>query len=124
VGQDPKFERPGRQWTTQDHEYVLAVSHENEPLHTPLDNKAPKADLQNRREAEAFTRVPTGQADAGLRVRVLTDGPVPRLDIRTFRRSPAKMSADAFPPAAAGVTLEAQFAEKLIATIQKARAAA
>jgi hypothetical protein len=49
---------------------------------------------------------------------------VPRLDIRTFRRSPAEMSADAFLPTAAGVTLEAQFAEELIATIQKARAAA
>ena len=56
-------------------------------------------------------------------MRRVTDGPVPTIDIRTFRRSPAEVSADAFLPTAAGVTIEAQYAELLLEAIQKARAA-
>ena len=69
-------------------------------------------------------RVPTGSVDAEGRVRVLRDGPVPLLDIRTFRRSPADLSADAFHPTAAAFTCELQFAAELISAIEKARVAA
>jgi len=43
-------------------------------------------------------------------VRVLRDDPVPRLDIPTFRRSPAEVNADASLPIAADITIESQFA--------------
>jgi hypothetical protein len=48
---------------------------------------------------------------------------VPLLDVRYWKRSPADVSADAFRPTAAGVTLELQYAGELIAAIKKARAA-
>jgi hypothetical protein len=68
-------------------------------------------------------RVPLGKVDAEGRVRIIHDGPVPLLDIRTFRRSPADVSADAFRPTIAAFTLELQYADELIEAIQKARAA-
>jgi hypothetical protein len=68
-------------------------------------------------------RVPTGQVDAEGRVRILRDGPVPLLDIRTFRRSPADVSAEAFHATASAFTCELQYADELIKAIQKARAA-
>ena len=86
-----------------------ASTYENKVLQTPTENQG--------------ERVPKGQVDAEVRVRRVTDGPVPTIDIRTFRRSPAEVSADAFLPTAAGVTIEAQYAELLLEAIQKARAA-
>lgn len=84
-------------------------TYENKILATPTENKD--------------ERVPTGQIDAEVRVRRIEDGAVPTIDVRMWRRSPAELSADAFLPTAAGVTIEAQFAELLRAVIAKARAA-
>jgi hypothetical protein len=50
-------------------------------------------------------------------------GAVPAIDIRPFRRSPAEVSTDAFLPTAAGVTIDAQFADLLLEAIEKSRAA-
>jgi hypothetical protein len=87
---------------------------------TANENKMlPHANLENKGQ-----RVPTGQVDAEGRVRVLRDGPVPLLDIRTFRRSPADVSADAFHPTAAAFTTELQYAEDLAEKILRAAAEA
>jgi hypothetical protein len=59
-----------------------------------------------------------------VRVRRIDTGSVPQIDARVWKRSPAELSVDAFVPTAAGVSIEAQYAEELIAAIQKARAAA
>jgi hypothetical protein len=67
-------------------------------------------------------RVPTGSVDEVVRVRLLEGGPVPQLDIRTFRRSPSDLSEDAFRPTSHAVTIEAQFAVELVEAIQRATA--
>jgi hypothetical protein len=55
-----------------------ASTYENKVLQTPTENKG--------------ERVPTGHVDAEVRVRRITDGPVPTIDIRSSRRSPADPS--------------------------------
>jgi len=42
----------------------------------------------------------THTVDAEGRVRIMRDGPVPLLDISTFRRAPSDVSSDAFRPTA------------------------
>ena len=81
-----------------------------------LENKATAAE-------PVKYRVPTGQLDAQVFARLLyggTHGAVPLLDVRTWRRSPAEVSEDAFQPTAAGVTIKAQFAPLLLEAIGKA----
>ena len=83
-----------------------------------LENKATTAE-------PVKYRVPTGQLDAQVFARVLdggTHGPVPLLDVRTWRRSPADVSEDAFTPTAGGVTIEAQFAPVLLEAIGRVKA--
>ena len=81
-----------------------------------LENKATAA-------APAKYRAPTGEIDAAVFARVLdggTHGAVPVLEVRTWRRSPAEVSDDAFQPTGAGVTVQAQFAAPLLEAIAKA----
>jgi len=69
-------------------------------------------------------RVPTGELDRVLFVRVIAeDGALPVLDIRTAGRSPADFSDDCFRPTAAGVSIGLQFADALVEQIERARAA-
>ena len=68
-------------------------------------------------------RCPTGEVGAEIYARVLdggTHGTVPLLDVRTWRRSPADLSANAFHPTAAGLTVQAQFGPALLEAIAKA----
>lgn len=92
--------------------HTAAIENKMLDAHAALENKQDKG-----------LRVPTGQIDAELRVRVNRDGVLPVLDIRTFRRSPAEVSADAFHPTAGGVTLDLQYADLLLEAIAKVGAA-
>jgi hypothetical protein len=79
--------------------------------------------LENKQEDRGI-RVRTGQIDAELRVRRLEglDFPVPLVDVRMFRQSPADVSADAFHATAAGVSLEAKFLPALLEALAKVAA--
>lgn len=82
------------------------------------ENKALKADLENKAEAPHF-RCPTGRENAEVRVRKIDDGPVPMLDIREFRRSPADLSNEMH-PTAHGIAVQVQYGEVLLEAIQRA----
>jgi hypothetical protein len=93
----------------------------------PGAKKAHKPELENKAEPEHW-RVPTGQVDAEARVRVIREESAPPvLAVRTFRRSPSEVRADAFRPTAAAVTVQLQYAEllaeQILAAAGKARAA-
>jgi hypothetical protein len=64
--------------------------------------------------------------DAEVRVRIILDptSGIPILDVRTWRRSPCECSATAFTPTAAGIAIQAQFAEVLCDAIHRAALAA
>jgi hypothetical protein len=86
----------------------------------------PSGRYENKRmpPAEHKThRCATGEIDREIRARLLdggTHGVVPLLDVRDWRRSPAEVSADAFTPTAAGVTVQAQYVPALLEAIASA----
>jgi hypothetical protein len=94
------------------------TSYENKALQV-RDNKALKVDLENKAADMPSYRCPTGRENAEVRVRKIDDGPLPMLDIREFRRSPADLSNEMH-PTAHGVVIQAQYAEHLIEQIKAA----
>ena len=66
-------------------------------------------------------RVPVGNVDRELRVRVLTDDPsgVPVLEVRTYQRPPYEISPKAFRPTDAAIRVQLQFAPVLLEAVRR-----
>ena len=91
----------------------MMTARENKMLQAPLENKAGM-------EPPKY-RIPTGRVDAVVFARVLEDtGPVPVLDLRTWRRSPADVSEDAFQPTSQPPVIELQYVPGMLEAIARA----